>query len=489
MVDSIIFKVYDLQLHKELVQFLYKPEARTGKELQHVELTETEQDLEIHKRVWHGRQFRDFTSGKITRFNYRDFLKSSNYDISFAIGSDFIEFNISVPKYLYGTNVFQFLPHRWDKNYTDFFATDKNLIRELVFKRFVRFMTYFFKKHLGGLVDQRLVEYMRIDLAFVKVFYDKETAISYLAQLKRIAQKHWRDDPSKVSSYGSTIYYKTREYTFKIYHKGAEFKKNDGKEIKKLIKKNLVTHDEIQEIQSVADRMVRYEMEFRNSYINRIHKSRRGIPEFNFTKLDLKRARSLNVHKYYSKEGKKIHWHELSRNEKKFFREANKEFVRTYAVALEKYPGEKRVILLDKELFVSMLAVLGRAVNHFTVKSSNEFMGLAGYSKEKFMHHVRTVLLHTYKDGANLYRNISYSRMRMLFEFLEKYNFKQIVELGLFERTTLYTYRRVLKALKVGEVISPEKFREYDNHFKEYYTLVNYHAGNINILRAYRPIV
>lgn len=181
------------------------------------------------------------------------YIASSHYSISYVynISQDFISFNFAIPKYLFGTNILQFIRYYSQSP-------------ETIYQYFIEFITGFVKKHFLQTVTMFDIELTRLDLCYNQFFNSKNDALSYLEQQKPLLKKYGRSSKNEGKDYGTTIFYHTKRYSFKIYHKGTEFKKNDRKQ---LIKKNN-TGEALDHLQDISDRILRYEVTFRASQIN-----------------------------------------------------------------------------------------------------------------------------------------------------------------------------------------------------------------------------
>lgn len=153
---------------------------------------------------------------------------SSHYNISFNTNyeRDYLEINMSIPKYLYGTNVFQFTDHRTiDIHHT--------------WTKLESFFREFFQIYFPTLPDYEDVEINRIDFCLNQIFDTKEDALKYLARQKELNVSYARSERNRFNDYGSTtIQYVTANYSFKVYHKGTEFRKNDLNELSKMYGRN-----------------------------------------------------------------------------------------------------------------------------------------------------------------------------------------------------------------------------------------------------------
>lgn len=179
------------------------------------------------------------------------YLPSSHYNIGYSLNyeRDYLEINLSIPKFYFGTNVFQFTDKRELESYH-------------VWKKLERFIYELFNTLFSTPPDYIDVEVNRIDVCYNQIFLSKDDALAYLKNQKQLQIAFARSDNNKFNEYGSTtIQAINANYSFKIYHKGTEFRKND---LKELAKYNPKAYD-LKELQSVADRMLRYEITIRKS--------------------------------------------------------------------------------------------------------------------------------------------------------------------------------------------------------------------------------
>lgn len=190
-------------------------------------------------------------------------IASSHYSISFFINEqrDFIELNFSIPKLVYTTNVMQFVDqHETGEKHT--------------FNKLLNILSEFFNKYFPFRPDWEDIEVNRIDICFNQFFLSKGDALRYLNEQKNIAVHYAKSDVNGAKTYGTTevqtVSYVTANYSFKIYHKGTEFKKND---YPKLIKKNPMGFN-LEELRDTADKILRYEMTCRKGHFNYLFKQR-----------------------------------------------------------------------------------------------------------------------------------------------------------------------------------------------------------------------
>ena len=95
-----------------------------------------------------------------------------------------------------------------------------------------------------------------------------QDALNYLEHQKDLNIKYARASKNRYRTYDTSLMYVTNRYSFKIYHKGTEFRYHD---LKQLSKKNPIGFH-LPEMCEIADRVLRYELTVRKSYLNYIMK-------------------------------------------------------------------------------------------------------------------------------------------------------------------------------------------------------------------------
>jgi len=55
--------------------------------------------------------------------------------------------------------------------------------------------------------------------------------LKYLEQQKKLKDKYSRSSTNGAGDYDTSLTYKTKRYSFKIYHKGTEFRQNDKRKL------------------------------------------------------------------------------------------------------------------------------------------------------------------------------------------------------------------------------------------------------------------
>lgn len=197
--------------------------------------------------------------------------------------SNTVDVEFSLPKFKYGTNVFQLVPGLMNPRFT--YDTDKlSSVYKVAspdawFELIATLKECLFKMAGGFEADLTGSRLMRIDLCWNQVFDTPKGAMEYQDRQRLVKKKYWRKEKN-ISYYsneeGSTdIFFGNKKYAFKIYHKGPEFAKNDIKElrrVKALDKKgNVVAANNVEQIQEFANRCLRYEMTFRSEKISEIY--------------------------------------------------------------------------------------------------------------------------------------------------------------------------------------------------------------------------
>jgi hypothetical protein len=205
---------------------------------------------------------------------FRTYIRvpSSTYDCicSYNMVYDYIELNFSVAKAAFGTNVLMFCKNQIiGKPFN--VAIDRNNQIECAYNNLFGYLGYFFKM-VASFDDKELLEFFmkvsikRFDLCVNQILENKTDAERLILCLQRTRRRKSRNVQKDRVYDGTGVYFASDNYTIKIYHKSQEYFKNDRVELmEKGIKQEL-----IDEFQLLADRTIRYEMEFRNIYLSKI---------------------------------------------------------------------------------------------------------------------------------------------------------------------------------------------------------------------------
>ncbi len=109
MIDTIGLRIHNLDKYKATVNILHNSKDNACTEVYiNEETAERIEHMNIHAYLFHN-------SNHLELVNHRSSitLPSSHYELSYMINwkADFIEFNFSVPKYCFGSNLFQYIDY------------------------------------------------------------------------------------------------------------------------------------------------------------------------------------------------------------------------------------------------------------------------------------------------------------------------------------------------------------------------------------------
>lgn len=274
-VDTIIFRVNDLYENAQLVEWLEGNASR----LKERKLKVCDEAIKPSREIYIKEYYKDAATGTEYSDGYRGFLSSANYDAAFCVDvrRNYVEFNVSLPKYYFGNNTVQLIDHYFDDHYLTFrnyeFWDTKSYsfgCFVLVFNRFLSELNGYFSGENS--YRKRYIEIMRIDLCYNLVFRSESDALYYLTELKSVRRKKFSPTANVQTNYHSGIYYPSKDFTVKVYAKGIEFKATSKQK-----KQSDYTKVKRKYGQAVADRvyemarnMLRYEVEFRRGYLTEI---------------------------------------------------------------------------------------------------------------------------------------------------------------------------------------------------------------------------
>ena len=154
----------------------------------------------------------------------------------------YIDFNLSIPKYLYGHSLAEFIPQPSSKLYRKYGSFQFDSIsfqRKFLYKRLLGFIEKFFTDmcqmfKLDTLPNKKYVEIRRIDLCFNQYFENKVDAINYLSHQKKIAKRKSTNANNRLDVHETSLeYFTTSGGYFKIYHKGTEYMSSKHGDYKK----------------------------------------------------------------------------------------------------------------------------------------------------------------------------------------------------------------------------------------------------------------
>lgn len=165
-------------------------------------------------------------------------VPSSENAVTFSINENagFMDFEFSIPKYLYGHSLAEFIPQGGSKlannNYLSRHSFDfqrKFLYRRLirVIEKFNSDLCQFFE--LEELPDFKYIEVRRLDLCYNQRFKTKSDALQYLEAQKKLKTVQNRKNAEISQDYETAFSYVKRSGSYsKVYHKGSEYSKTQG---------------------------------------------------------------------------------------------------------------------------------------------------------------------------------------------------------------------------------------------------------------------
>jgi hypothetical protein len=493
MVDSIVLRIHNLKKYDLLIQILHLEKNR-GFRIKTVSVDQKEFDrlkslgfgmrytLDVmeHNRTGEFLAKTEFSKRYNTSGHYA-FVYNINYS------RDFIEFNFSIPKYKFGSNVIMDIEHYWDIHfkYNESTTLDYQVI--YVVNNLIRFIKVFLaKEFIGCNISSQDVEVNRIDFCFNQIFPTKDDAMRYLNFQKKLHKKYARENGGAYN-YDTTIMYTSNRSSFKIYHKGAEYKKKDFRQHIKINTEKQFEYFKTAQIQCLADRMLRYEMTFRSSGLNYIFKNnifRKNCSIFKaeyktYLKVDAIKQRNDSIEKKIGEISdeqekaafKKYHPYEKitkdDLNAHKYISSllnSNPKFMLHITDDADRYnrvtqPGKCDTALFSEELVQLCIHRLIKEVKEFQISELPDIERLE-------------LLIDQY--NARTKKKMMKSELIRFYEMWKKHgSFKEAVRICGFSRATIFRYKMRFKRLNITEkqfspdnisLISPEiNFKEYQS--------------------------
>jgi|WetSurMetagenome_2_1015567.scaffolds.fasta_scaffold19136_3 hypothetical protein len=485
--------------------------------------------------------FKDHTSSK--RLDIQKgklYIPSSSREINYNWDKvkNKISFEFSVPKALYGTNVYQFVNHKVDR-YSQFVlgldCVMKNQVKK-THRRLIHFIKAFLQdqclyrvvseyeyRQLKGqdrqlhLISMQDIEVSRIDFCFNRIFNSRKDALDYLDLLKALHKQGQREGRNKSKfGYGTAVYLVGEYFTLKVYHKGSEFCKSGESDRKGLNeinteyrKKYGIDKYDVEGLQAFADRMLRYEIEYKKQGLNYIYKTRlyksrdfeykrirEGYLEYKNIQEKIKRLAGLKkkpspLSLYLTKLGFKNYndamakmLKDLKKNSDKFvFYEKSQ--TQSSEFCLEITPGE-----MESSQRIMDYEIEGYRIKGFTFEKNALFSEeLVNWLGVHFLKFVDEFTLKAIPEGLinseliikNIVRKnqelkdaglkgmvLSFGFKEFL-RYLDNNSIDQIKEMGIFDRVTMYRYKKQLE--KIGYVRQSLMKRNipFSSNFEGYY--------------------
>jgi len=260
MIDTLHFRLHDLSIHRDLVAQV------RGFKSYRAAYSATFNDMENLRYLRDKPMF--YFSDKLRNVVYEPHEKMGHFTVpSFTykptfkvdLELDFIEFNFSVPKYVYGTNANEYI-----KNGTISFEESGSYLYSLLIGSIKKFFADAFLLD----IDLAFVELLRFDLCYNQYFLTKDDALLYLDHLKSVKKKgRIAGSSDLMQRYDTSLSYRTKTNFYKIYLKGPEFRKHDAIELLKSPKNSVAS---VMNAANIADRILRYEISFNYKWMSYI---------------------------------------------------------------------------------------------------------------------------------------------------------------------------------------------------------------------------
>ncbi len=341
------------------------------------------------------------------------YVPSSHYTLSYKynIVTDCIDFDFSIPKYIHGTNILQFIKYFGQDADTQYYYL-------------MNFIKVFINKISYEPINMVDISITRIDLCYNQFFASKYDALAYLNAQKELLPKYARSTKNDYRSYETSLSYITKRYSFKIYHKGTEFKKHD----KVKLADNNPTGEGIDFLQDTADRILRYEVTIRKAqidYLFREHELYRPYVSFFFN--DRSRAGfRLHSPRYYDDIVK--------------FCERGHNYV--CVPVIQATAIRTSSVHFSKEVFTDLYKFFWDYVNKFQLECKMSVMDVMKRIDEK------NTERDTISDDTLRHKN-SYNKpmLTVLALLTQSYSLDSLRKSGLLPRSTFFHYQKKLKEL------------------------------------------
>ena len=511
MIDTVEFRIHDIQTHLGLANYLDRKQTGTGKSISI--RAGTAEDMTPQQKLVHKTYIQYHDTGNVTQVAQFNELKSSHYSIAYKIDylRDFIAFNVSIPKYIFGTNIIHYNRPPTHRAFSASKHADINVNLSESYKRLFKFFQKFFVAEFGSIeIYPQLVEINRIDLCYNQVFDSKDDAFEYLNQLRKLKKKYARDASNYSRDWKTSIVYKTDRYSFKVYHKGTEFAKNDAPKLREINESGTGSFD-VAQYQSFADRILRYELTLRNSQIGHLymHKLFRSGCEIWQAGLKLwnkaKQKKSAGASKYFDfraglepEERKLIDYVNHHINKSKKFYLAGDERMSTFDnetshPAFFAYPQKRerfnQASLFTPELWALLCSRFTTLLDEFKIDlhedSSGVLRKVEAYNLKIVADRDKLISLGFDKKSA-LYKEIpptiSVQKMKVLLTMLETQTFEEIADSNVFDRQTWWRHRKTLAAVGVTQTSLLSLTTRADMDLRSYNTHVLFNSSTFKNL-------
>jgi len=503
MIDTIVLRLHNLEKYTDLVHEMdlkrkqnrgYKTitailDTNEIKRLEDIGYRDKQEIVELLHLTGTGQfLYRTQVHHQVNRSHHYAFTYWINYT------NNFIEFNFSIPKYLYGTNILMFIDHAHTMDNYFVFSTNSTIEHNIersaiLFRSFIKGL--FLREFINSKIDFLDLEVNRIDVCFNQLFKTKQDARRYFDYQRKLKKKHSREGNDGKLDYETSFMYKTDRYSAKIYHKGTEYKKHDLKEHLKINKEKGFQYFDTMKLQQFADRMLRYELTIRNAQLTYLFKHNIFRKDCPFWQINYKNyLRVDNIMQRNDRIAKKIG--SLPDNEKEIYKKLNpyeritkddKEthkyvsrlmqqstyFMLKIDPAADAYNRESVTYSANTSLFSAPLL---RLCLKKLLSFINEFQIQELPNEERL-----SLLIDEYNRSHK--KKIQKTDIIQFYHLLVKYgSFDETAKYSGYSRATLYRYKKRLKLLGITEKnIQPDNSISLPSaaiDFREYHTELIY---------------
>lgn len=253
MIDTINYRVHKLEKYETFVNAL---KSFTQGSTKYKAFTEWSDESGRKRQISDGQKsvtlYHDTNTVLPWRYSSKLVAPSYSYSVSYMVDydKDFINFEFSIPKYIAGHNLFQFVSYSTPMD------------SDIMYRMLVDFTSEFFAKYSPIKIEKIDIEICRIDLCFNQFHVSEDSCRQTLTYLKKKFGVTLRNRKQKVE-HEDSFYIRNEHYMFKVYHKGTEFMKHDYRELEKHGSKK-----DLGKLCSVANRILRYEISYRRPFMN-----------------------------------------------------------------------------------------------------------------------------------------------------------------------------------------------------------------------------
>lgn len=474
MVDTIILRVHDLRKHADLVHYINHDFKGTS--LNTIYLSDEDREEIRSSPTIDAKDYIDFfmnsktNSTHLVRYRSQEKLNSSgHYYLNFFENDDkdYIEFNFSIPKYKYGTNILMFTEHVWNRDFKYYNNSDLDYNLKLSYDFVIRFVKYFFYKEFieKDIVDYSDVEINRIDFCFNQVFDNKRYALQYLEYQKKLRKKNLSASSNNFREYETSFMYTTKRYSMKIYHKGTEYKKHDKKENERINKEKGYEHFKIDRLQSFADKILRYEVTFRDTMLSYlfnhkvfrkncpIHKKQYDIykkVESSIAKNDriAERTGSFKMQSFKQRFIEKNPYVIIDKDELQIHKKMSKLLNRNRQFLLKTNPYIEDFNSITQSSNFEERALFSKSLFLQCAKFFKSFI-MEFQIKEKPLDVTVSEMIDSYNSSH--YDQLPKNEMMKIYTMLHNCSFEELYKKGFYSRPTFYRYKSRFKKIGITQ--------------------------------------